>query len=509
MDRLYLNLYQPRLQHELGVVGFFRQQGFEIASSALMEPITSRFVKAVHRFVKDNGVPLVDFKPRQRKDDVAAEYLAGHDGSERVLFVGRAQEKVRVFRTQKRVNPTTGKSYPWLVRTSAVVNHFYFYGFDEDFGPFFVKFCSYFPYGGRVYVNGHHWAQRQADRAGIGFTALDNGFLACDDPARLQAVCDGLGPAVVDGFVRKWLAVLPHPWTAADRAAGYRYDVSVLQAEFSLTQVVDRPRWGRAFFDQVITENLCAGRPDKVSIIFDRPIRTRGRRRTPSRFRTRVITAGVIPSIHIDYKHSKIKQYFKLDRAVRTECTINDPGDFGLRKRLEHLPALAGAGFAACERLLEAQTVTIDPAAGVDAFEAVCQPQHIDGRRIAGIRFDAPRSQAVLTALLGFALTTRGFTNAELRARVAGLLSVEPATMTVGQIGYDLRRCREHGLIERIPHSRRYHITTQGRPRIHAIVHAHRQLTGNLARAQPNQPGPTSALYRLLDRMLENPCRAA
>lgn len=256
MDRLYLNLYQPRLQHELGVVGFFRQQGFEIASSALMEPITAGFVKAIHRFIKQHRVPLVDFKPRQRKDDVAAQFLAVHDGSERVLFVGRAQEKVRVFRTEKRVNPVTGKSYPWLVRSTAVVNHFYFYGFDDDFGPFFIKFCTYFPYGGRVYVNGHHWAQRQADKAGIAYNALDNGFLECEDPAGLQEICDSLDDSVIDRFVRKWLAVLPHPYSGADRAAGYRYDLSVLQAEFSVTQVVDRPRWGRVFFDQVIAENL-------------------------------------------------------------------------------------------------------------------------------------------------------------------------------------------------------------------------------------------------------------
>ena len=283
MDRLYLNLYQPRLQHELGVVGFFGERGFGIASSALMEPITAGFVRAVHRFIKQHRVPLVDFKPRQRKDDVAAEFLEAHDGSEGVLFVGRAQEKVRVFRTEKRVNPATGKSYPWLVRRTAVVNHFYFYGFDDDFGPFFVKFCSYFPYGGRVYVNGHHWAQRQADKAGIGYNALDNGFLACDDPAGLQAICDSLGPAVIDRFVRKWLAALPHPYTAADRAAGYRYDVSVLQAEFSVTHVVDRPRWGRVFFDQVIAENLNLGRPEHVAVIFNRQVRTRGRCPTPSK----------------------------------------------------------------------------------------------------------------------------------------------------------------------------------------------------------------------------------
>jgi hypothetical protein len=146
IDRMYLNLYQPRLQHELGVVGFFKgHRGFPFVSSALMDPISKRFVADIHALVEREGVPLVDFKAGQRKDDVAHEHLARFEGSEGILFVGRAQEKTRVFRTEKRRNPVTGATYPWLVRRTAVVNHFYVYALDDDFGPFFIKFCTYFP----------------------------------------------------------------------------------------------------------------------------------------------------------------------------------------------------------------------------------------------------------------------------------------------------------------------------------------------------------------------------
>jgi len=70
---------------------------------------------------------------------------------------------------------------------------------------------------------------------------LDNGFVSCDDHDRLQAICDQLGPEQIDGLARRWLARLPHPFTPQDREAGYRYDLSILQAEFSLTQILDRP----------------------------------------------------------------------------------------------------------------------------------------------------------------------------------------------------------------------------------------------------------------------------
>jgi hypothetical protein len=156
-----------------------------------------------------------------------------------------------------------------------------------------------------VCFNGHHWAQRQAAKAGVGFDALDNGFLACQDPAALAAIARRLSPARIDAFCRKWLRLLPHPFSPADRRAGDRYAVSVLQAEFSLTQVLDRPLSGRLFFQEVIRDNLDAGRADQVSLIFGR----RSIPATPGRFRTRVITEGVMPSLHVDYKHSRIKQY--------------------------------------------------------------------------------------------------------------------------------------------------------------------------------------------------------
>lgn len=307
IDRMYLNLYVPKLQYPNGIVQFFRvHRGHPFVSSVLMDPMTRAFVTAIHRFVKEEGVPLVEFKKGQRKDDVAREHLACFEGEEGVLFVGRAQEKTSTFRTEKRRNPVTGATYPWIVPASVMVNHFYFYGVDADFGPFFIKFATYFPYTAKCCINGHEWAKRQAAKAGIGFEALDNGFAACEDPVRLQRICDRLDGPRIEAFVRKWLRRLPHPFTPIDRAAGYRYDVSILQAEFSLTQVLDRPLSGRLFFEEVIRENLDVGRPDEVSVIFGRRVT----RRTPGRFRTRVITEGVVPSLYVYYRDSRIKQYF-------------------------------------------------------------------------------------------------------------------------------------------------------------------------------------------------------
>jgi hypothetical protein len=498
IDRMYLNLYVPKLMFANGIAYFFRgHRGQPFVSSALMNPMTTDFVRSIHRFVDDHGIDLVHFRKGQRKDDIAHTYLVDHDGSEGVLFVGRAQEKTNVFRTQKRRNPVTGKAYPWLVADTAMVNHFYFYGFDDDFGPFFIKFATYFPYTAKVCINGHEWAKQQAAKAGIGFEALDNGFLSCEDHHRLQRICSSLTPAKIDTFVRKWLARLPHPFTPADRRAGYRYDLSVLQAEFSLTQVLDRPVSGRVFFEDVIRENLDIGRPDQVSLVFDRRVQRRGRHPTPGRFRTRVITEGVTPSLHVYYRRSKLKQYHKEGRALRTEMTVNDTRDFGIGKRLHNLPALSRIGFAANRRLLHVQRTSHDPWHGEDAFAAVTSPAVVNGQRVPAMRFTDPRVQALLAALVVFRLLPNGFANRDLREHLAPLLGLHTDSLTQGKMSYDLRRVRLHGLIERIPGTHRYRVTDFGFHTSVVLRRAHDRLL-RPALAAAAAPNPSTALGRAL-----------
>jgi hypothetical protein len=457
IDRMYLNVYVPGLQYESGVAAFFRShRGQLFASSALMAPVSKAFVAAIGAFVAEHALPLIPFAKGQRKDDVMAAHLARFTGDEGILFVGKAQEKAAVCRTEKRRNPQTGQPYPWLVRSTAMVNYYYFYGVDRDFGPFFLKFCSYFPYNAKLCLNGHEYVKRQLAQRGIAYTALDNGILSCADPQQLQALADGLSAAKIEGLLRKWLARLPHPFTPHDRRAGYRYEVSILQAEFSLTQVLDRPVTGRVFFEEVIRENLDLGRPDQVQLIFARHVS----RRTPGRFRTRVITEGVTPSLHVEYKHTRIKQYHKEGRALRTETTINDARDFEIGKRLSNLSALRTVGVQANRRLLDVQRISHDCAIGEAAFARVSRPVTVEGQRAAALRFADPVVLALLSVLVVFRLLPDGWRTRDLGAHLATLLGL-PA-VTPGQMTYQLRRLRLHGLIARVPGTHRYRVTEPG-----------------------------------------------
>ena len=291
LDRIYLNGYVPNLQVGGQVSNFMRDHlGHSIPSPAVMERIGTAFRRSVSAFAESEHVPVVHFGRDDRKIEVMRRHLAAQAATGRsgVAAIGVAQEFQNVFAASKRQDGNA----VWFsfYKADRRVSCFYFYLWDEDFGPAFVKVCSYFPYPIKVWVNGHEWAKRQCVKTGIEFTALSNGFAACADPAGVQAICDRLGPGEIQAFADRWLETLPLPLTVADQAAGYWWELSMRQVETSRTMVFDAPRRARAFFEALVADNLDLGRPDHVEVIFaghprrwGRPPKTRADLQDPHR----------------------------------------------------------------------------------------------------------------------------------------------------------------------------------------------------------------------------------
>lgn len=299
--------------------------------------------------------------------------------------------------------------------------------------------------------------QAPGRQAGARLEALDNGFRSCADAQALAAICARLSARDVEAFLRRFKARLPSPLTAADRRRGYRYALAFRQLELSDTRVFDRPQSGRAWFEQTLRDQLTLGRPDNVSVVFARRVN----RTTPGRFHTRVINRGVEPAIQVHYKASKVKQYFKQGRALRTETTVNDTRDFGIGRLLtqDNWAALVAIGHDVNERLLSAQLAACACAPDATTLERVVLPSTEDGQPAPGLRFGDPRVMALLAALCSFSHLLEGLTNRSLRALVAGLIP----DYTTRQMTYDLRRLRRKGLIARVPRSQRYELTANGR----------------------------------------------
>ena len=185
--------------------------GARVPSTMMVASMSLRFVQAMERYAATAGVDLVTFEKGQRKDEVTHAYLAAFPKDDGVLFIGKAQEKASVFRTEKRRNADDGSTYPWIIRSTAMVHHYYVYLVDRDFGPLFIKFCSYFPSAVKICLNGHEWLKRQLTQRGIAYEPLDNGLRSSADAARVQRIASTLDAPKIDAVFRKWLRRLPHP----------------------------------------------------------------------------------------------------------------------------------------------------------------------------------------------------------------------------------------------------------------------------------------------------------
>ena len=490
LDRIYLNAYVPILQSSGQVVAFMTQHlGMPIPSPALMEKIGTKFRGAVDSFAVSNGIPWVKFSKGDRKIETMQPYLdrQAATGRSGVAAIGVAQEFQRVWSAYQRDTKTAAPQYTFA-KADRRVTCYYFYLWDEDFGAAFIKVCAYFPYPAKIWVNGHEWAKRQALKAGIGFTALSNGFASCEDAAGLQAICDQLQPGTIEVFAQRWLARLPMPFGKADQDAGYWWELSMRQVEISRTIVFDAPRRARGFFEALIADNLDIGRPANVEIIFGRRIQ----RNTPGTFRTAIDRPAIGPDaggvvLNVFYKHSRIKQYLKDGRAMRIETVINAPRDIGCNARLPNLAELQDKARACNRRILNAERAGQGTVLASPAFERIAHPSvNADGRRTPALRFGDPRVMALAGTLCSTLLAATGITNKSLRALMTGLLHTP---YSPGQMTYDLRRLRLAGLIHRIEHTNRYTLPPDGIAFAVFYTKVHnRLLRPLLAATQPKAP---------------------
>jgi hypothetical protein len=385
-DRLYLNAYVPALQTGGGTVRFLRDhRGHPIPSPALFGHLGDRFRAAVAAFAAARSIPLIRFRPGERKIAAMTPLLEQAE-TPGVVAIGTAQETQWVTMGALVGRGPSGAPYYGFRRAERRVSVFYFYIADADWGPCFIKLCAYFPYPGKVWCNGHEFAKRQLERRGIAYTALANGFASCEDPGALAEICAALGPADVQALVDRWMAVLPLPLTAEDRAAGYDWELSMRQVEVSRTLALDRPARARAFFERLVEQNAGLGRHDELELIFHRRVQ----RNTPGLFSTRIVHQGVEPRISIRYKSSRVKQYLKEGRAIRVETVINNPTDLGVKRRIAHLPELGTLGRAVNRRILEVQRVVAAPGPSTTLFERVALPDRRAGQRTVALRYGDP-----------------------------------------------------------------------------------------------------------------------
>jgi hypothetical protein len=457
-DRLLLNgLIQPFQQPER-VIGFFNtyRQQYPVSRDVLRETASQFQNWAVNRSQKW-GAPILE-APEDRRDKFLDPYFRKAKPNQVVAVVkGREPARIMIAIGNKKDNRWhLQMAQRWVVQYNFYIN-------DEHWGRMFVRMCPYLPFSARVCLNQHHWLAVRMRQEGIDFQQCTNAFLRCSHPARLQELADSLTVRDLLTCGQKWLATLTPFFTERERRqAGCQHRLFFAQVELCDNLVFRRRAALDRIGERLLDANRTIGQPDKITVIFGRKItrQYRGKLQT-------VIEDMHLPNpvIRSHYGHGFVKQYVRDHVLLRTEPASNNVNDYGCKKAVEHLPQLRQKMSSVIDNYHNIQQDILETFVDRGQLHHLAEPTILpNGKRIPGLKLDHPRQLALMHALVRFShiAAQSTFRTSEIYADTLAALEVSPQDYSLASLRYDLSKLRVKGLVERVPHSRRYRLLRNG-----------------------------------------------
>ena len=458
-DRILLNgLIQPFQQPER-VIGFFNtyRDGKRVIRRTLTE-IADQFHHWVINRAERWGAPIVEAPQQERRDDFVLQYLQKTE-ADHVAVILKAREPARILVA---IGGEQNQC-PHLELKQRWVNQYNFYLNDQHWGPMFVRMCPYFPFSARVCLNQHHWLALRMQQEGIAFRQCKNAFLQCSNPERLQPLADSLTAQDLLRCEQKWLNAFTPFFTSQERRqAGCQHRLFFSQVELCDNLIFFRRAAVDQFAERLLDMNRTIGQPKKITLIFGRKVT----RHYKGKLQTELEDLDLPnPVIRSHYAHGFAKQYVRDDRLLRTEPATNDVTDYGVNKSVENLPQLRQRMSEIIDHYHDAQQDILETFIDRGQLQKLAEPTTLtNGKRIPGLKLDHPRQLAVMHALVRYANIAAGstFTTADLYPSVLDALGLPQSQYSLASLRYDLSKLRAKGLLEKLPHSRRYRLAHKG-----------------------------------------------
>jgi hypothetical protein len=510
VDRIVLNAYMSLCYSAGGFRTWWRRlhDGSEAQlDNAHLMRMAGRFARRLRASAKAHGIPVIDCKRGERKHLIAEEYLATHPVGPGVflILVGRAVAPVW------EVSRSAGGVIGNLAKKKAFVNHYSFHIMDPEWGHLTIKMSGHPPFGAQILCNGHEWVACQARAAGIGFTKEGNCFTRVTDPPALAQVADTLSHPGTVGRLRqgceRWIysACLCFGLDSDEQArSGFRYAYSVYQAEYSRNLLFKVGGQMDRVFNAVVDRTRSRLDVPTLRTLFGAKARPHHDRATGP-----PALAVVLEKPRWDLTWFKVhfglltlKAYTKGEHVLRVEATVHNTRELGCGRVLEQFPEIIGRLAGMAERFC----TTLDC---VDAgfitdqtLDELPRPCQLGRTRVGGVDLNKPRTRAALTAVLALAAAPRGFTVAELTAKVQAMTG--QTSYTIRQAAYDLRKLRGKHLIAKPGKSRRYLVPPTAARTIAALLALRDQVIGPiLAGVRSPRLGRKPAHWTAIDRDYE------
>ena len=457
-DRILLNgLIQPFQQPER-VVGFFSAYRDQYpVSRDVLRDIAEQFQNWVKNRSAQWNVPILE-APAGRRDEFVEPYFRRAQ-PDQVVAILKGREPARIL-----IAIGNKKDNRWhLQLTQRWIVQYNFYVNDRHWGRMFIRMSPYFPFSARLCLNQHHWLAHRLTEEDIDFQQTTNAFLRCRNPKRLQELADSLSPRDLLLCGRKWLNGFTPFFTEKERKqAGCQHRLFFAQLEFCDNLIFYRRAALDELGERLLDANRTLGQPNKITVIFGRKI--------TKQYRGKLQT--VLEDIHLPnpvirshYGHGFIKQYVRDHLLLRTEPATNNVTDYAVKKSIDHLPELQQKLSSIVDNYLNVQQDILETFVDRGQLRQLSQPTLLpNGKRIPGLKLDHPRQLALMHALLRFSHIAAGntFTTAELHPQTAEALGTSIDHYCLSSLRYDLSKLRAKGLVEKIPHSRRYRLLPDG-----------------------------------------------
>lgn len=518
-DRVVINGYLDFFRSESHVVVFFQQVlGEPIITKAVLRRRTGQYVRWIECYARKHKIPL-EWVPRIKGKPVSHEAVVGR-ALERVRRANRfgvyyilmSMEQGRTFRSIQLGHATQDPNYRMIRPEFCRYRHYYFYIYDPVLGAMALRVGSFLPFQVCAYLNGHEFIARYLSLHKISYKQPDNAFTAAAEPKALQRAANQFKARTIRSRLNYWSYVLAPKFSARERLAckGLRRSWAIQQIEYCWNVVFKRHWPIRHLFERCCELSLYSFTADRIGQIFGH----RTTRHLQGKLQT--VLERIEHGRHVFrayWKNSFLKQYEKWRTYLRLEVVCNHLPDLNLRKGLDNLEEVRHAFQSILDRFAANQARNFNVHGQDDLLARLAKPVRLGKSKIAGIRLDQARMMRLLEVLLRRgAGSLGGWTAKELRNAILDAFELKPRQYSLGAIRYDLRKLRAHRLIERIPHTQRYRLTTTGQKTAILMSLLRKRIYGPLAasafvhRPLP-QPMPTSRIesaYRKADQSFDH-----
>jgi len=512
-DRIVILGHLPLLTRPENIVHFFRNvhQVGAITKEVLRQR-TDEYVRWVDAFARNHNVPIEWAQKGVRKEEHVLPHLRRMERQGRfgVYFIFKSMEVGPSFRCTVPKYETKDPNYRIIAGQKSRYTHIYFYIRDEVLGPMSMCVGTFLPFRICYWLNGHSFIERELLREGVPFRKDDNAFLATDDPQALQSAADRLSPVIIRKRLEYWTFLLRPKFSKNERQAiNLSRQYSIQQVEYCRNLIFRRTFPIHKLFERSCDIGLVRLVPDKITQIFG------FRKNKRLQGKLHLVLEKIDHGHHVlraCAKNAVLRMYEKFSTFLRIEALNNNLYDFGLRKGLDNLDATRKTLTAVTDRFAAFEAQALNVHVDFPLFQRLALPITNGPTRVAGIKIHDTRLIRLMEVLLHAGTKIGGWRTTEIHQAILKAFSLQPATYTLTQLRYDVRKMKAHGLIERDGKRYAYRLTDKGNKVALLFVLFHKRVAGPLANSLfnnhpplPNFKPPTKieTAYRRADKSIQ------